>query len=570
MFDLKIINGRIVDGSGEDAFVGDVAIKDGKIAAIGKDLGPAQREVNAAGALVTPGFVDVHTHYDGQVTWDPELTPSSWHGVTTVVMGNCGVGFAPARPTERAFMVRVMEGVEEIPGAALEEGMSWNWETFPEYLDELERMPRAIDVAAQVPHCALRCYVMGEERALDDEATADDIEQMARLTEEALKAGAVGFSTSRTMLHRIKGGGVVPGTHCSPQELVGIAEGVRGAGHGVFQMISDHMGAEPDFSWMKKIAGMTGKPLAFTLADSLKQPGAYREVLEALRQAKENDNIDIRASVPWRPPGVLLGLQATLNPFLMHPSFARLRGLPLEEMVAQMREPAFKAQLLSEETQAKDPFLRHLLGRFSNMFALGDPPDYEPPQEDCLAARAERDGRSAAELAYEVLLQNDGRQFIYFPLANYNQYDFSAIHEMMAHPNASASLSDGGAHVGSISDASFTTYMLTHWARDRHRGPKFRLEDVIKKQTHETADLYGFEDRGLLAVGKRADINIIDFDHLRLHAPYMAFDLPTGGKRLLQKADGFRATFVAGEMIAENGEMTGARPGKLVRGPQLN
>lgn len=568
MHDLIIRNGKVVDGTGQDAFYADVAIAGGKIAEIGAKLGPATREIDADGALVTPGWVDVHTHYDGQVTWDPELSPSSWHGVSTVVMGNCGVGFAPARPSEREFLIRVMEGVEEIPGAALDEGMTWNWETFPEYLDALEGHERSIDVVAQVPHSALRCYVMGEERALEDEATAYEITEISRLTEEALKAGALGFTTSRTLLHRIKHGPVMPGTHATPEELLGIAKAFKNTGYGVFQMISDHMGRDPDFPWMKEIARTTGGPLIFSFAQRRNQPEYYRDVLESLSAAESEEGLDIRASIAPRPAGILEGLQATLNPFLFHPSYRAIRRKSLAERVAIMRDPSFKSRLLEETPNVDFGNLTDFLCTFSNMFALGDPPDYEPPQDQNIEARAAAAGQTPESFVYDVMLQNDGQQLLYFPLSNYGKYSFDMMHEMLNHPRTHASLSDGGAHVGTVSDANFPTYMLTHWVRDRSRGSKLRLEEAVRKQTSENAMLYGLNDRGVLAPGKKADVNIIDFDALHLHAPYMAFDLPTGGKRLLQKADGYRATIVSGEVIVENGEMTSARPGKLVRGPQ--
>ena len=568
MHDLVIRGGRIIDGTGAQAYEADIAIRDGVITDVGTNIVSGRRQIDADGLVVTPGFVDTHTHYDGQVTWDPELAPSSWHGVTTAVMGNCGVGFAPARPSERDFMIRVMEGVEEIPGAALQEGLPWAWETFPEYLDFLDDQPRSLDVVAQLPHCALRCYVMGQERALDDEARPEDIAEMSRLTRQALEAGAAGFSTSRTLLHRIKDGPVVPGTHCQPEELIGIADAIRQAGHGVFQMISDRMGMEPDFMWMKRIAQLTGHPLVFTLAQLPHKPRQYREVLENLRTVHQNEGLDIRAGVPWRPPGVLLGLQATLNPFSTHPSFRSLRGLALADLVAKLRSPDVRSALVGEEATTSGTVLRRILTDFDNMFPLGDPPDYEPTKDTSIGARARAAGVDPAEFALDVLAQDEGRQFIYFPLAGYADFNFEALREMLAHPRSTASLSDGGAHVGTVCDASYTSYMLTYWHRDRTRGDRFAIEEVVRKQTSETADLYGLHDRGRIAVGKKADINVFDLQGMHLHAPYMAFDLPTGGKRLLQKADGYRATIVSGEMIIEDGEPTGARPGKLVRGPQ--
>lgn len=568
MHDLVIRNGKVVDGSGRDAFYADVAVRDGKIAEVGRNLGPARREIDAAGALVTPGWVDVHTHYDGQVTWDPELSPSSWHGVTTVVMGNCGVGFAPARPNERDFLIRVMEGVEEIPGSALDEGMTWDWESFPEYLDSLERQRRSIDVVAQVPHSALRCYVMGEARALEDEATPDEIAEMSRITEEALQAGALGFTTSRTILHKVKHGPVIPGTNATPEELVGIAKAFRKPGHGVFQMISDHMGRDPDFPWMKEIARTTGGPLIFSFAQRRNQPEYYKDVLQSLVDAQTREGLDIRASVAPRPAGILEGLMATLNPFLFHPSYRAIRRKPLEERAAIMRDASFKARLLEETPHVDYGGLKDFLCTFSNMFALGDPPDYEPPQSENIAARAERAGQTPESFVYDVMLQNGGQQLLYFPLSNYGGYSFDVMRDMLVHPRTHMSLSDGGAHVGTVSDANFPTYMLTYWVRDRERGERIRLEEAVRKQTRENAELYGLRDRGLIAAGKKADLNVIDFDKLHLHAPYMTDDLPMGGKRLLQRADGYRATVVSGAVIAEAGEMTAARPGKVVRGPQ--
>ncbi len=568
MHDLAIRNGSIIDGTGAAAQRAEVAVRDGRIAEVGRRVGRARREIDAAGRIVTPGFVDAHTHYDGQATWDPELSPSSWHGVTTVVMGNCGVGFAPARPSDRGFLIGTMESVEEIPAAVLDEGVPFDWESFPDYLDSLDRQPRSIDIAAQVPHCALRAYVMGEDRAFDDDATNEDIEEMTRLTREALEAGALGFSTSRTFIHRTRDGRLVPGTSCAPRELLGIASGLRDVGHGVFQLITDDMGKDPDYAWMKEVARTTRRPVAFTLSQRPNDPTGYRDVLQELQRAHEEEGLEIWASVPWRPPGILLGLQATMNPFRTHPGFRELRGSSLEEIVATMRNADFRARLLSEEPATRDPFVRRVLGDWENQYVLGDSPDYEPPPSRSIASLAESAGVSPAEFAYDVLMRDEGRQFIYYPLVTYASGNLDAIHEMMTHPRATASGSDGGAHVGTVCDASAGTFMLTHWARDRSRGPRIPLEEVIRKQTSETARLYGLRDRGMIAPGKKADLNVIDFDSLRLLAPYMAFDLPSGAKRLLQRAEGYDFTIVAGEIIAERGSMTGARPGRLVRGPR--
>ena len=567
MADLIIRNGTVIDGTGAAAARADVAIEHGRIVAVAPALPHVGPSIDADGAIVTPGFVDTHTHYDGQVTWDPDLSPSSWHGVTTAVMGSCGVGFAPARPEERDFTIRVMEGVEDIPGTVLAEGMTWDWETFPEYLDALDRQPHTIDVVTQVPHCALRCYVMGEARALEEVATPEEISRMARLTAEALEAGAAGFSTSRTIGHRVKDGPVVPGTRCDPEELIGIARALGQVGHGVFQMISDRMGTEPDWPWMKEIAKVTGGPLVFSMLQLPHLGDSYRQVLRRLAEAKAEEGLDIRAAVPARPPGVLLGLQATLHPFRFHPSFRRLNDRPLEEILEVMSDPAFRAHVLAEKPTYPDRLHESLLTNFTNQFVLGSPPDYEPRRQDSLASRAAELGVPPLHLAYVLLMQNGGRDLLYLPLATYADCNFDALHEMLSHPRTTASLSDGGAHVGTICDASFPSYLLAYWARDRQRGARIPLEEVIRMQTGEPAYLYGLRDRGTIEAGKRADLNIIDFEALRLHAPYMAFDLPAGGKRLLQRADGYRATLVDGQVIREEGVMTGGRPGKLVRVP---
>ncbi|MEQ8280702.1 MAG: D-aminoacylase [Deltaproteobacteria bacterium] len=563
MYALILRGGTLVDGTGAPARTADVAIDDGRIVAVGRDLGQARRTLDADGLLVTPGFVDVHTHYDGQATWDEALSPSSGHGVTTVVMGNCGVGFAPVHAEDRTFLIEVMEGVEEIPGAALDAGMTWDWSTFPDYLDALERRPRAIDVATQVPHCALRCFVMRPERALEDHATPDDVAAMAKLTEEALRAGALGFSTSRTLIHRTRAGDPVPGTHCEPEELLGIAAALRAAGHGVFQMISDHMGLEPDLTWMKRIAHLTEGPLLFTLGQLPRRPDAFRHALDELDNAQA-EGVDLRAAVPWRPPGVLLGLQATLHPFCRHPSYPR-RMTPSDRTNA-LADPALRDRLLGEAPATANPVLLDLLTGFDQMFELGDPPDYEPPPEASIAARARAAGVDPAAYAYDLL--RDPTVWLYRPFGSYVSGDLSAVREMLEHPHTVASLGDGGAHVGSICDAGVTTYMLSHWVRDRHRGPRLPLETVVAKQTSQTADLYGLGDRGRVEVGRRADLNVIDLDTLHLDAPVAKYDLPGGRRRLAQRAHGYRATIVAGEVIMENGEPTGARPGRLVRGPR--
>jgi N-acyl-D-aspartate/D-glutamate deacylase len=565
--DLVIRGGAVVDGSGAERFSGDVAIDGDRITAVGGRAGSARREIDARGLLVTPGWVDIHTHYDGQVTWDPHLSPSSWHGVTTAVMGNCGVGFAPVHPGEEAFLIRVMEGVEDIPGSALAEGIDWKWESFPQYLDALDTMPRAIDVATQVPHCALRAYVMGEARAHDDEARPDDIEEMARLTRAALQAGALGFSTSRTILHRSKDGPLVPGTHARPEELLGIARTLGEVGHGVFEMVSDLQGQEPDLSWMCEFARKTGRPITFALAQTDFDREGFRKTLAKLQELRA-EGLEIVAQVPGRPVGLLLGLQSSLHPFLTHPTYRELSDLPHCELVARLRQPEIRERILAEEPGTRDRIARALMQNFSKYFPLGDPPDYEPPEDASVLARARRENRSVEAVTYDLLLEREGRQLLYMPLASYVDYDFEALREMLLHPASVISLSDGGAHVGVICDASTPTYMLSHWARDRRRGPTLPLETVVRLQTRETAALYGLHDRGSIALGMKADLNVIDFDALHLHAPQMVFDLPSNEKRLVQRADGYRATLVGGEVTFENGEPTGALPGRLVRGPQ--
>ena len=563
MHDLVVRNGTVVDGTGAPRKSVDVAIDGGRISAVGEVSARGRREIDARDLLVTPGWVDVHTHYDGQVTWDPILAPSSWHGVTTLVMGNCGVGFAPRRPGEEDFLIELMEGVEDIPGTALHEGIDWRWETFPEYLDALERMPRVLDVAAQVPHCAIRAYVL-RERAHDVELSEAEIAEMSRLTREALAAGAIGFSTSRTFLHRSKHG-LVPGTHSTPEELLGIGRALGEAGHGVFEMVADLQGQEPDLSWMKEFCETTGRVLTFAIAQTALQPHAWRETLAQVEKLAAR-GMKIVPQVPSRPTGMLFGLQSSFHPFFFHPTYAReLASLPLAERVARLREPSVRAKILSEQLQHENPMVRVIASNWAQMFPLGDPPDYEPTPDQSLAAIASREGRRPEEVAYDLLLEGEGKRFLFAPLANYVDCNFDALREMMMHPNTVQGLSDGGAHCGLICDASMPTFLLTHWVRDRTRGERIPLEQAVRLQTGNTAAVYGFADRGTLQVGKKADVNLIDLDRLHLHAPEMVFDLPAQGRRLIQRVDGYRATIVAGEVTFEDGEATGALPGKLVR-----
>jgi N-acyl-D-amino-acid deacylase len=562
MHELVIRGGTVVDGTGAAAVTADVAVDGGRITAIGEVDERGAREIDADGLVVAPGWVDIHTHYDGQVTWDPDLTPSSWHGVTTVVMGNCGVGFAPVRPGAEGFLIELMEGVEDIPGTALHEGIAWDWESFPEYLDALDKTPRAIDVAAQVPHAALRAYVMGE-RAHDQDATPDDIEAMSRLAEEGLRAGACGVSTSRTILHSSKHG-LVPGTNAAPDELLALGDAIGRAGHGVFQLVSDHQGGAGDRAWLVDLVDRTGGTATYALAQAGFAPDAFRDALAAATEDKAAGR-RIIPQVSCRPTGMLFGLQSSLHPFSTHPTYRQLADLPLAERVARLRRPEVRAALLADEPATRNPIALGLMQRWEQIFPLGDPPDYEPPASASIAGVAARDGRSPQEVALDWLLEQEGRAFLFAPLASYADHDHEAIREMMTHPATTLGLSDGGAHCGLICDVSMPTYLLTHWVKGRTRGERLGLEQAISLQTSRTAAAYGFTDRGTLAPGRRADINLIDLDGMALGAPEMVFDLPAGGRRLIQRADGYVATIVAGTVTYERGEPTGERPGRLVR-----
>jgi N-acyl-D-aspartate/D-glutamate deacylase len=562
MHELVIRGGTVVDGTGAPAQVADVAVDGGRITEVGRVEGTGHRELDADGLVVAPGWVDIHTHYDGQVTWDPELTPSSWHGVTTVVMGNCGVGFAPVRPGGEGFLIELMEGVEDIPGTALHEGIDWDWESFPEYLDALDKTPRAIDVAAQVPHAALRAYVMGE-RAHERDADADEIEQMSRLAEEALRAGACGVSTSRTILHSSKHG-LVPGTDAPPEELLALGDAIGRAGHGVFQLVSDQQGGAGDRAWLVDLVERTGATATYALAQAGYAPDAWREALAATVEDRAAGR-RIIPQVSSRPTGMLFGLQSSLHPFFTHPTYRALADLPLAERVARLRQPEVRAALLAEEPATRNPIALGLMQRWDQIFPLGDPPEYEPPSSASVAGVATREGRPEREVVLDWLLESEGKAFLFAPLASYADHNHDALREMMTSPNTVLGLSDGGAHCGLICDVSMPSYLLTHWVNGRSRGDRIGLEHAVSLQTSRTASAYGFTDRGVLEPGKRADINLIDLDGMALHAPEMVFDLPAGGRRLIQRADGYVATLVGGEVTFERGEPTGERPGRLVR-----
>jgi len=567
MHDLVIRNGKIVDGTGQPSFIGDVAIDGGKITSVGPKAGAGRREIDATGLLVTPGFVDIHTHYDGQVTWDPYLTPSSWHGVTTLVMGNCGVGFAPVAPGKEEFLIGLMEGVEDIPGTALAEGIKWNWESFPEYMNAVEKMQRAVDVGVQVPHGSVRAYVMGERGAHNEAATPEDIEKMAAVVRDGIKAGALGFTTSRTMLHRAKNKELVPGTFASEDELLGIGRALGQAGHGVFEMASDMVGPDATMEWMVKLSAETGLPITFAMAQTDKDPNSYRKMMARVKELNAQ-GAHLAPQISARPTGLLMGLESSLHPFITHPTYKTIAHLPIDERVAKMREPAMRAQILSEEPSVHDKATRFMVTNFTKFFPLGDPPDYEPTRESSVAARAEKMGASAAELTYDLLLERNGRELLYMPFGNYAEYNHNALREMLLDPVTTLGLSDGGAHCGLICDASMPSYMLSHWVRGRSRGERMPVETAVRLQTSDTAKLYGLGDRGVLAPGMKADLNVIDLEALKLHAPRMVFDLPAGGRRLIQRAEGYKFTISSGEVTFQDGVPTEAMPGKLIRGPQ--
>ncbi|MEY2423229.1 MAG: N-acyl-D-amino-acid deacylase [Acidimicrobiaceae bacterium] len=561
MHDLVIRGAKVVDGTGAPAFTGDIAIDGERVTEVGGTAGAAHRELAGDGLIAAPGWVDVHTHYDGQATWDPEMSPSSWHGVTTVVMGNCGVGFAPVRPGGEDFLIELMEGVEDIPGSALHEGIDWSWESFGEYMDALEAMPRVMDIAAQVPHAAVRAYVLGERA--HDEATPEEIGDMADIVEAALRAGAVGFTTSRTILHSSKHG-LIPGTNVTPDELLAIGDAMGRAGHGVFEIVSDHQGREPEREWLTELATRSGCTVTYALAQAPYAPEAYKDsLIDAQRCA--DAGLHIVPQVSSRPTGMLFGLQSSLHPFITHPTYRKLSDLPLEERVARLREPEVRAALLAEAPATENIIATTLMTRWAQIFPLGDPPNYEPAPSTSVAAVAERAGRSPEEVVLDWLLERDGKALLFAPLASYVDFDHEAIREMMTHPRTVLGLSDGGAHCGLICDASMPTTLLTHWVRDRSRGERLSIEQAVHLQTGRTAATYGFRDRGTLVPGMRADINLIDLDGMRLHAPEMVFDLPAGGRRLIQRVEGYKATVVAGRVTYVDGEPTGERPGRLVR-----
>ena len=574
MHDMVIRNGTIVDGTGAAAFTGDIAIDGGRISAVataaGSKIGPGREEVDATGLHVTPGFVDIHTHYDGQATWDSEMAPSSWHGVTTVVMGNCGVGFAPAKPDKHDWLIGLMEGVEDLPGTALAEGMTWDWETFPEYMDALAKRPRTIDVATHVPHGAVRAYVMGDRGARNEVPTEHEIAQMSAIVEDGLKAGALGFSTSRTVLHKSIDGELVPGTTATKEELIGIGRAVARAGHGVFEMASDLKREWDEFGWMGALSQETGLPVTFAMLQSIAKELPWEE--QMAETAKWNAaGANIVAQIALRGNGILMAWRGTVHPFKFKPSWAEIDAAPWAEQWARISNPAWKAKLLAEPDVIPPSDIAGLLQVVTQGFALhyemGADFNYEPTAADSIAARAAAAGVSPAEYTYDLLSADGGTGFIYFPILNYADGNLDFVEGLLHRDDVVISLSDGGAHCGTICDAASPTFLLQHWVRDRTRGT-IAIENAIRRQCSDTARLYGMHDRGELRPGLLADINLIDMKALKLGAPWMAFDLPAGGKRLLQKAIGYVMTIKNGEVTFRNGTMTGALPGTLVRGPQ--
>jgi len=568
MHDLIIRGGTLVDGTGKASLTADVAVKDGLVVEVGKITEQAKRTMDAEGLLVTPGWVDIHTHYDGQVSWDPYMSPSSWHGVTTAVMGNCGVGFAPAHTHQREWMMELMEGVEDIPGAVLSEGLKWEWESFPEYLDAVAKTPRIMDIGAQIPHGALRVFVMGERGANREAATPDDIRSMAALAKEAISAGALGFTSSRTFVHRTKRGAAVPTLGADAQELITIARAIGETGKGVLQLISDWDDIDAEFNLVRDVTRASGRPLSYTLLQHDFLPERWRELLRRTDVAR-SEGMDIKAQVACRGIGMIHGLECSMQPFFLTASYQNVAHLPLAERVRELKNPLLRERILKEALIAPDNRrLESITQHFHKYFPIYQSANYEPQPEDSISGIAARQGLPVAEVAYDMMLQDEGRQKFYFPLYNYTENNLDVVREMMTHPATLLGLGDAGAHCGYICDASYPTYLIKHWARERKRGAKLPIEFLVHAQTQRNARALGMFDRGALVPGMKADINIIDFEKLDLTAPQVVHDLPAGGRRLVQHAKGYVATLVRGQVVMQEGEITGALPGKLVRSAQ--
>lgn len=573
MHDVVIRGGTVIDGTGNESRTADVAIDDGRISVVGRVTDAAKRDIDADGLAVTPGFVDIHTHYDAQATWDPHLTPSGLHGVTTAVCGNCGVGFAPVKKDEHDFLIGLMEGVEDIPGAALSAGIKWDWETFPEYLDALSRAPLALDLGTQVPHGPVRTYVMGERGANNESATPPDIEAMAAIVAEGIRAGALGFSTSRTIMHTAVNGDPVPGTFAAEDELFGIGRELGKLGTGVFELAGagaageDILAPVQEMDWMRRLSAEIKRPVTFAMLQVDAAPDLWRELFD-LSERAAGDGAMIYPQIAGRPFGILLGFQSDFNLLSKRPTYAAIAELPWDERMARLRDPAIREKILSEDIELEDPLEAYVYSAFDKVFKLGEPLDYEPSPDRSVAAIAEREGRRPIEVMYDFMLEKDGRELLLFPLFNYSGLNCDPIYEMIHHPRAVLGLGDGGAHCGVICDASIQTFMLSHWVRDRTRGARIPIELVVQRMTSDTANLYGLRDRGVLAQGMKADVNVIDLDNVALELPEMINDLPAGARRLMQRAHGYEATLVSGQVIMQGGELTDARPGRLIRGEQ--
>jgi len=564
--DLVIRSGTIADGSGGNLFEADIAIQDGRISEVGKVKGKGREEIDARGKLVAPGFVDIHTHYDGQVTWSQDISPSSQNGVTTAIMGNCGIGFAPCRPTDHQRLIQLMEGVEDIPEPVLSAGIPWEWESFPDYMDWLAKRDFDIDIGAQLPHAALRVYVMGERGARRDPSTAEDNAKMAKLAGDAVRAGALGFSTSRTLNHRTSTGDFTPTLKAGEDELTAIAAAMHGEGRSVLQFVLDLSTLHEDLPMMLRVADKTKCPISFSVTQNDRAPQRWRQTLAEINAAAAR-GLSITAQIAARPVGLLLGLELSRNPFQTHPSYRAIAHLPLAERLKLLRQPQLRATILKESATATDDPL-FFRPDYDKMYLLGDPPDYEQAPENALGPQARKLGKQPEELAYDAMLSDEGSGMLYVPFLNYADGNLEATREMLCDQRSVPGLSDGGAHCGIICDASFPTYLLTHWTRDRSRGEKLSIPFVVAAQSRKTALSVGLADRGLIAPGYKADINVIDYDRLHLHPPKVHYDLPVGGRRLLQQVDGYDATIVSGVVTQRDGAPTGARPGRLVRGVQ--
>ena len=565
-YDLVIRNGIIMDGTGEPGFVADLAINDGKISAIGNNISLGIEEIDASDRLVTPGFIDVHTHYDAQVMWTNRITPSSWNGVTTVMIGNCGVGFAPCKPHQRDKLVELMEGVEDIPEPVLTEGLPWNWESFDEYLDVLDTKSFDLDVVTQVPHAAIRVYVMGDRGVAREDATPKDRKEMAKLAADGIRAGALGFSTSRTINHRTVGGDFTPTLGAAEQELMEIGKAIGEVGSGWLQVISDFDDPVEEMGLLERLAETSGRPMTITVLQRDDRPELWRDTMAAIALANSK-GFEIVGQVLSRPTGVMLGFEISLNPFMACSAWREIESLSHEDKMKFLKTPSFRVRMLNEPQG--EHLMRSRITQWDSIYPIGDPPDYEPAPETSIAAQAEIKGCSPEVLAYELLMENNGTAILYRPLSNYAYGNLDTVFDMMHDPNSLLGLGDGGAHVGVLTDASAITYMLTHWTRDRTRGNKVKLPWAIKRLTYDNANAIGLKDRGIIKVGKKADLNIIDYQNLKINKPEVRYDLPAGGKRMVQRIDGYDATIVSGQVVARLGNPTDILPGKLVRGEKI-